>query len=90
MLEQIEIVIDESKYSADTKGDYVGALCTRVRSLTNGLNGLIFCNDDLSEAELFDRSVIVDLSRIGSTETKSLIMGLLVMKLNEYRMTSGI
>ena len=89
LLEQIEIVIDESKYSADTKGDYVGALCTRVRSLTNGLNGLIFCNDDLSEAELFDRSVIVDLSRIGSTETKSLIMGLLVMKLNEYRMTSG-
>lgn len=89
LLEQIEIVINESKYSTDTKGDYVGALCTRVRSLTNGLNGLIFCNDDLSDPELFDRSVIVDLSRIGSTETKSLIMGLLVMKLNEYRMTSG-
>ena len=89
LLECIESVINESKYSADSKGDYSGALCTRVRSLTNGLNALIFCNDDLSDKELFDENVIVDLSRIGSTETKSLIMGLLVMKLNEYRMSSG-
>lgn len=89
LLKQIEFVIDNSTYSADTKGDYVGALCTRVSSLTNGLNGLIFCQDDLSDDVLFDQNVIVDLSRIGSAETKSLMMGLLVMKLNEYRMTSG-
>jgi len=89
LLEQIETVINESKYSSDSKSDYSGALCTRVRSLTNGLNGLIFTSDDLTDTELFDRSVIVDLSRVGSTETKSLIMGLLVMKLNEYRMTYG-
>ena len=89
LLEQIEAVIAESKYSADSKGDYSGALCTRVRSLTNGISGMIFTNDDLPDAELFDKNVIVDLSRVGSTETKSLIMGLLVMKLNEYRMTSG-
>lgn len=89
ILEQIEMVINESKYSADSKGDYSGALLTRVRSLTTGLNGLIFCNDDIQNEDLFDKSVIVDLSRVGSTETKSLIMGLLVMKLNEYRMSSG-
>lgn len=89
LLEQIETVIEESKYSSDTKGDYIGALCTRVRSLTTGLNWMIFCEDDVSDSDLFDKSVIVDLSRIGSTETKSLIMGLLIMKLNEYRMTSG-
>ncbi len=89
ILEQIEAVINESKYSADSKGDYSGALLTRVRSLTTGLNGLIFCHDEISNEELFDKSVIVDLSRVGSTETKSLIMGLLIMKLNEYRMSSG-
>lgn len=89
LLEQIECVINDSKYSADSKGDYSGALLTRVRSLTNGLNGLIFCNDDLKDYDLFDKNVIVDLSRVGSTETKSLIMGLLVMKLNEYRMDCG-
>lgn len=89
LLQQIENVINDSKYCADSKGDYSGALLTRVRSLTNGLNGLIFCKDDLEDNELFDKNVIVDLSRIGSTETKSLIMGILVMKLNEYRMDSG-
>lgn len=88
LLEQIEIVIDESKYSADSKGDYSGALMTRVRSLTTGLNGQIFCSDDIANGDLFDKNVIVDLSRVGSVETKSLIMGLLVMKLNEYRMES--
>lgn len=89
LLEQIEAVIEESKYSADCKGDYSGALMTRIRSLTTGLNGQIFCSDEVKNEELFDKSVIVDLSRVGSTETKSLIMGLLVMKLNEYRMDSG-
>lgn len=89
LLQQIESVINDSKYSADSKGDYSGALLTRVRSLTNGLNGLIFCKDDLEDKALFDKNVIVDLSRVGSMETKSLIMGILVMKLNEYRMDSG-
>lgn len=89
LLEQIENVINESKYSSDSKGDYSGALLTRVRSLTNGLNSLIFCNDDLTDYDLFDKNVIIDLSRVGSSETKSLIMGILVMKLNQYRMSSG-
>ncbi|MDR0653884.1 MAG: DUF87 domain-containing protein [Synergistaceae bacterium] len=88
--EQIERVIDESKYSSDSKGDYTGALCTRVRSLTNGINGLIFCGGDLSDAQLFDESAIADLSRVGSTETKALIMGLMVMKLHEYRTSSAV
>ena len=89
ILEQIEDVIETSKYSADSKGDYSGALCTRVRSLTTGLNRLIFTENDLEDTELFDQNVIVDISRVGSMETKSLIMGILVMKLNEYRMVSG-
>ena len=89
VLDKIEEIIERSKYSADSKGDYAGALMTRVRSLTNGLNGQIFTVDDLSDKILFDSKVIVDLSRVGSVETKALIMGLLLMKLNEYRMTSG-
>lgn len=88
VLQQIDVVMDQSQYSSDNKGDYKGALCTRLRSLTNGINGLVFTADELSPEELFDRDVIVDLSRVGSSETKSLIMGLLVMKLQEYRMAS--
>ncbi len=86
VVSQIKIVLNESDYSDDNKGDYTGSLVTRVRSLTNGINGLIFNADDINDNELFDRNAIVDLSRVGSSETKSLIMGLLVLKLQEYRM----
>lgn len=89
VLEQIQAVLAESAYSADNKSDYTGALTTRIKSLTNGLNGMIFCCNDIPDRELFDENVIVDLSRIGSVETKSLIMGLLVMKLQEYRMAQS-
>lgn len=89
VLRQITIVMEESAYSADSKGDYKGALCTRLKSLTNGLYGQIFTNDELTGEELFDSNVIVDLSRTGSSETKSLIMGLLVMKLQEHRMANA-
>lgn len=86
VVKQIKEVLDESDYSDDNKGDYTGSLVTRLRSLTNGINGLIFTSDDIADDELFDRNVIVDLSRVGSSETKSLIMGLMVLKLQEYRM----
>lgn len=89
VLKQINRVMNESEYSDENKGNYKGALCTRVRSLTNGLYGQIFTNEELSCEELFDENVVVDLSRTGSSETKSLIMGLLVMKLQEYRMSNA-
>ena len=91
LLHVLPTVIEESHYSNDTQSDYVGALCTRVKSLTNGIYGSVFCAEDaLSDAELFDENVIVDLSRASAMETKSLLMGILVMKLQEYRMCSGV
>lgn len=90
LLEILPGVIEESHYSKDTQSDYVGALCTRVKSLTNGIYGSVLCAEDaLTDEALFDRNVIVDLSRVGSMETKSLLMGILVMKLQEYRMCSS-
>lgn len=87
--DNIKAIIDSSEYDDENKGAYKGALLTRIESLTNGINGLIFSNDELTNEHLFDTNVIVDLSRVGSTETKSLLMGILVLKLQEYRMTNG-
>lgn len=89
VLNQVNVVMNESQYSSDTKGDYKGALSTRLKSLTNGLYGQIFTSDEIPAKDLFDENVIIDLSRTGSSETKSLIMGLLIMKLQEYRMASA-
>ncbi|TOI75238.1 ATP-binding protein, partial [Vibrio parahaemolyticus] len=85
LLMQLESVIAQSAYSDEMKSNYTGALVTRVRSMVNGLNGQIFAADEISNADLFDRNVIIDLSRVGSQETKSLLMGLLIIRLGEYR-----
>lgn len=79
-------IINKSDYSSDSKGDYKGALLTRVQSMTVGINGLIFKNSiGIEESLLFDSNVIIDLSELGSEESIALIMGVLIMKLNEYR-----
>ncbi|MDY4575291.1 MAG: ATP-binding protein [Intestinibacter sp.] len=88
LLCSLNVTIENSAYSEDLKNDYTGALCTRVKSLTNGLIGKVFSSQSIDDEVLFDQNTIIDLSRIGSTETKSLIMGILFIKLQEYRMVN--
>ncbi len=87
---ELEAVIELSEYSEEVKSNYKGSLVTRVKSLANGINGEIFSGQEIGDEILFDKNVIIDISRIGSQETKSLIMGVLIMRLNEYRANSGI
>ena len=84
LLLSLREVIKHSDYSVDTKSDYTGSLITRVESLTNGLNGRILCGDDIDPETMFNQNCIIDISRIGSIETKSLLMGIVFMKLNEH------
>lgn len=87
LLVELVDVINKSAYDQEVKSNYIGSLQTRVKSLTNGLNGQIFSSNEIDNAILFDSNIVIDLSRIGSLETKALIMGILVMRLNEHRMT---
>lgn len=89
LLKELEATINESAYSEEVKGNYIGSLVTRVESLTNGINGEIFSSDEVGDDVLFDQNTIVDLSRIGAQETKALIMGILIMRLNEYRVVNA-
>ena len=79
-------ILDSSEYDAENKGAYKGSLLTRLNSLTNGLNGMMLSSNEVDATVLFDANTVIDLSRIGSAETKSLLMGLLVLKLQEHRM----
>lgn len=82
----LERVIDNSPYSAQTKGDYKGALLNRVSSLCNGFEGQIFGRSmGIPDRSLFQENTIIDLSSIGSDETRALIMGVLIIRLKHYR-----
>lgn len=85
LTEQLDELIGNSDYASDIKSNYRGALLTRVKSLTVGLNKSIFTTEQTPYAQLFDENCILDISRVKSTETKALIMGLMVYMLNEYR-----
>lgn len=91
LLDILPRVITKSNYSKDTNSDYVGALVTRVNSLTTGLNGRILNSAyDISDEVLFNQNTIIDISRIGSDESKALLMGLIILKLQEWRMNERL
>ncbi|MDO4650466.1 MAG: DUF87 domain-containing protein [Eubacteriales bacterium] len=85
LAEQLDELIGNSDYASDIKSNYRGALLTRVKSLTVGLNKYIFTTAQTPYRQLFDENCVLDISRVKSSETKALIMGLMVYILNEYR-----
>lgn len=87
---QLKRIISSSQYSANTKGDYVGALQTRLESLTNGIYSAILSSTDIVPYEsLYDSNVIIDLHNLGSSETRSMLMALIVLGLTEWRMSQN-
>lgn len=85
LAEQLDKLITNSDYAAEIKSNYRGALLTRVKSLAVGLNKYIFTEEQTPYEKLFDENCILDISRVKSSETKALLMGLMVYILNEYR-----
>ena len=86
LVEQLDQLIEASDYASDIKSNYRGALITRVKSLTVGLNKFLFNSNQTPYEKIFDENCILDISRVKSSETKALIMGIMVYALNEYRM----
>lgn len=85
LLDILPKVIKEAAYSQEVTSNYIGSLVTRVKSMTNGICGQIFCSQEIDSKKLFDENTIIDISRIGSGETKALIMGILIIRLQEHR-----
>ena len=89
LVEVLPKVIEKSGYSEEVKSNYIGALVTRVKSLTTGLLSNVFVEDEVDNRILFDENCVIDLSLVGSAETKSLVMGILFMRLHEHRMANN-
>ena len=64
LAEQLDELIGNSDYASDIKSNYRGALLTRVKSLTVGLNKCIFTTEQTPYEQLFDQNCILDISRV--------------------------
>lgn len=89
LLESLTYVVEGSSFGKELEDNYKGSLLARVKSLTNGIYKEIFNStedENIPNKTLFDENVIIDISRVPSTNTISLFMGIIIMKLTEYRM----
>ena len=89
LMDVLPKLIEQADYSNEVKDNYKGSLLTRVKSMTNGLNRKIFGCDGISDNDLFNKNVLVDISGVGSQENRALLMGLLIIRLKEFRKTEN-
>ena len=88
LLTELPYVIEENRLQGEVRGNYEGTLHSRLSMLVSGVFGQVFCSgQNVSDAELFEGYTILDLSTVGSSETRSLLMALLINRLYEYRIT---
>lgn len=79
-------IICKGEYSERTRNDYLGALCTRLHSLstTDICTEIFQAENAIPFEELYDRNAIIHCGSV-SGETLSLIMSVLLLGLVEYR-----
>lgn len=88
----IPTIVERAGYRQEAQSTYVGALTTRLRSLMRGALGFTFMAQEHEETDvslLFDHSCIVNVSNVGSSEKRAVLMGLLMIRLQEHRVIQG-
>ena len=82
------IVIDRKTYENRVKEGYREILNTRFSYLLRGTRGKILHTAISTDYDkLFNRPVVINLSRLAGSKDKSLIMSLLLLALQEYRIS---
>lgn len=83
-------IMEKSHFIGEPRATYLGALTTRLQMLRQGLFGEIFrpCGA-LRDEELFAGRVVIDLSALDNAEAKAVVMGVLLMRLREFRAAHG-
>lgn len=90
---KIDVIVDEMGYRQEVQSNVKAALQARVYSLMIGGKGaMLNTPKSVPISELLSRPVIMELEDLGDDETKSFVIGILLVQLYEYRkslMTKG-
>lgn len=86
LLEAIDPIVDAKGYDNEITRNLKGALKTRIGSLCMGPRGLALDTHENTPNEiLFDSPTIVEMHHMGSDDEKAFMMGLIILRLHEYR-----
>lgn len=90
---KIDVVVDSMGYHQEFQSNVKTALKTRIHSLMIGGKGaMLDTPKSVPIEELLSRAVVMELEDLGDDETKSFVIGILLVQLYEYRksqMTKG-
>lgn len=90
---KIDVIIDRMGYHQEVQSNVKAALQARVYSLMIGGKGaMLNTPKSVPIQELLSRPVVMELEDLGDDETKSFVIGILLVQLYEYRksqMTKG-
>ena len=90
---KIDVIVDEMGYHQEVQSNVKAALQARVYSLMIGGKGaMLNTPKSVPIEELLSRPVVMELEDLGDDETKSFVIGILLVQLYEYRksqMTKG-
>ena len=90
---KIDVLVDRMGYHAEIQSNVKAALQARVYSLMIGGKGaMLNTPKSVPIKELLSRPVVMELEDLGDDETKSFVIGILLVQLYEYRkslMTGG-
>lgn len=90
---KIDVVVDRMGYHQELRSNVKAALQARINSLMIGGKGaMLNTPKSVPIDQLLNRPVIMELEDLGDDETKSFVIGILLVQLYEYRksqMTKG-
>ena len=88
----VKVVLDQANYAGETKSNFEAALVARLESLCRGPLGVAFNSpsaESLTPEKLWQSYCVINLSHLGAAEKKAVVMGFLLIALQEWRQIHG-
>lgn len=84
LVAKVDRVVENQGFDDRLKNDYIGSIKARLQGLTVGSKGLMLnTKKSIDFEDLLDKKVILELEEIKNGNEKSLIMGFVLINLNE-------
>ena len=88
---EVDTYLDNAKFGDELKGNYRGALLSRLQSFTNGPKGMLLnTSQHLPCDELSEGKVVISLDSLADDADKSIVMGVIIAQYYEYLKTKCI
>ncbi len=84
LIKQAEKVVEKQGFDDKMKNDYIGSIKARLQGLLIGSKGFMLNTPrSINFAEILEKNVILELEELKSGTEKSLVMGFVLINLNE-------